>query len=337
MVALPSAVDRVWALVSGLPPGKRERREFMVLQAYIDDSGNEPNEPIYVLAGFIAPSEAWAKFSAEWQAALNEPPGLAYFKMKEAERLQDEFDRRKGWDERRRDDRLVTFCRIIQRHAIQRVHASIKHADFAKYIRTLPTPIRRSISNHPYYLLFHNLMLTVAAVRMSFGQQGKVDFIFDEQGSLGEDAVHYWNHFILSAMRGTRTDFTPYLGKRPKFEDEKEFLTLQAADLYAWQLRRNIADNQGQIIVLPRIPLAILNQISPIGSDIGENQIRLLGDNLKEFAHKYAQTNPDARLLGPGEGKSETFRKSAKKSAVKRKKKPTAPSLPSDSAGESPC
>jgi hypothetical protein len=282
---------------------------------------------------------AWAKFSAEWQAALDEPPGLAYFKMKEAERIQDEFDRRKGWDEKKRDNRLVTFCRIIQRHAIQRVHASMKNADFIKYIKPLPTPIRRSISNHPYYLLFHHIILTVAAVRMSFVQQGKVDFIFDEQGSLGEDAVHYWDNFILSAMRGTRTDFTPYLGKRPKFEDEKEFLPLQAADLYAWQMRRNIADNQGHIIVLPRIPLAILNQISPIGSDIGENQIRLLGDNLKEFALKYAQANPAARLLGPGEGKTETFRKSAKKSAQKRKKKPTSPSLASDPSAESesPC
>lgn len=313
MTAVSRAAEQIWALVSGLPRGERERREFMVLQAFIDDSGNEPTDPVYVLAGFVADSLAWAKFSDEWQAALDEPPRLAYFKMKEAERLQDEFDRRKGWNEKLRDDRLITFCRIIQKHAIYRVHVSLQHADFIKHIKSLETPIRRSVSNHPYYLLFHHLILTVAAVRLSFGASGKVNFIFDEQGSLGDDAVHYWNNFMVHALRSSGTDFTPHIGTRPKFENEKEFKPLQAADLYAWQLHRNIVDNLGSIIVLPRIPLALLNFISPIGNDIKENGLRSLGEALKDFAQGYVSANPDTTLFGPGERKTETFRKSAKK------------------------
>src|SRR5437868_7829681 len=102
-----TAADRVWAMVSGLPSGKRERRKLMVLQTYADDSGNEPTSPIFVLAGFIASYEEWAAFSDEWKAALAEPPGLDYFKMKEAERLHDQFSKRKGWTEKKRDDRLI--------------------------------------------------------------------------------------------------------------------------------------------------------------------------------------------------------------------------------------
>ena len=334
MAAISRAAEQIWALVSGLPRGERERREFMVLQAFIDDSGNEPSNPVYILAGFIADSAAWAQFSDEWQAALDEPPGLAYFKMKEAERLQDEFDRDKGWNEKLRDDRLVTFCRIIRKHAIYRVHVSLRHADFITHIKTLETPIRRSISNHPYYLLFHQLILTVAAVRMSLRETGKVDFVFDEQGSLGDDAVHYWNNFMVNALRGSATDFTPYIGKKPKFADEKEFKPLQAADLYAWQLHRNIVDNMGNIVVLPRIPLALLNFLSPIGNDIGENGLRILGGALRDFAQNFAKANPSTVLLGPGERRTETFRKSAKKG--QRRAKSTPPSS-APSSDESPC
>jgi hypothetical protein len=322
-------------LVSGLPRGERERREFMVLQAYIDDSGNEPNQHVYVLAGFIAPSDSWARFSDEWQAALNEPPALAYFKMKEAEWLQDEFSREKGWDERIRDGRLVTLCRIIQKYIVQRVHVSIGHTDFIQYIKPLATPIRRSLTTHPYYLLFHHLILTVAAFRMSFKQQDKIDFIFDEQGSLGDDAVYYWQHFMINALRASSTDFTPHIGKRPKFADEKEFKPLQVADFYAWQLRRNIIDNQGKIIVFPRIPLAMLNLISPIGNDIRENGLRLLGNALQNFAHSFVAANPGTVLLGPDEGRTETFRKSAKKR--KRQKLTSASAAAGPSSDESPC
>jgi hypothetical protein len=92
------AAESVWALVSGLPRGERERRLFMVLQAYVDDSGNSPNSHAFVLAGFAAPWGAWAKFCDDWQTVLNRPPGAAYFKAAEAFSLNDEFH--KGRDGR---------------------------------------------------------------------------------------------------------------------------------------------------------------------------------------------------------------------------------------------
>jgi hypothetical protein len=39
------------------------------------------------LGGFVAPVGRWLAFSDEWKAALNQPPALEYFKMKEAARL----------------------------------------------------------------------------------------------------------------------------------------------------------------------------------------------------------------------------------------------------------
>ena len=49
-----AAAAHVWVMVSGLPSGKREQRTLMVLRAFIDDSGNEPRDPFFVLGGFVA-------------------------------------------------------------------------------------------------------------------------------------------------------------------------------------------------------------------------------------------------------------------------------------------
>jgi hypothetical protein len=77
-----------------------------------------------------------------------------------------------------------------------------------------------------------------------------VDFIFDEQDDIGVEAQLTWSDFKQScqdAARAGRTDFRPYLGNRPDFRDEKKFLALQAADFYAWQVRRLFFDGTGYI------------------------------------------------------------------------------------------
>ena len=85
----------------------------MVLQAYVDDSGNSPDSHAFVLAGFVAPSEAWAKFCDDWQRVLDRPPGVAYFKAAQAFSLNDEFHKKKGWTRKLRDDAVRDFIDII--------------------------------------------------------------------------------------------------------------------------------------------------------------------------------------------------------------------------------
>ena len=92
-------------------------------QACVDDSGNEPTKPHFILAGFVAPAANWAALTKEWQAALDETPKLDYFKMHEAARLKEQFDPSNGWTEAKRDDRLITFTRIIRKHVGIRIHA----------------------------------------------------------------------------------------------------------------------------------------------------------------------------------------------------------------------
>lgn len=62
------ASDRVWAQVSGVAPSRSWKRLLVVLQAYIDDSRGD--DGTFVLAGYIATAESWAKFAGEWEELL---------------------------------------------------------------------------------------------------------------------------------------------------------------------------------------------------------------------------------------------------------------------------
>ena len=75
--------NHIRALLAGMSARARQQRVLVMLQAYIDDSGNG-DPPVYVLAGFVASSDEWEIFTDEWQALLDAPPRLEYFKMKEA-------------------------------------------------------------------------------------------------------------------------------------------------------------------------------------------------------------------------------------------------------------
>src|SRR5215208_2476822 len=117
-----TAAERVWAMVSGLPSGKRERRKLMVLQAYIDDSGSEPTDPLFVLGGFVSQAADWAVFSDEWKAVLDIPPTLEYFKMSEANSLREQFDPSRGWNEKLADIRVNLLCDVVCNHTRLATH-----------------------------------------------------------------------------------------------------------------------------------------------------------------------------------------------------------------------
>ena len=242
---MPRAADQVWALVSGLPSGQREARQLMVLQAYIDDSGNEPTSPIFVLAGFISTHQRWAAFSDEWQAALDEPPQLAYFKMAEAEHFREQFSKSRGWIVENRDARILKLANIIAKHAITRIHSAMLHESFDRWIRSIKNPSRNSAQDHPYFMLFHAIVQIISTLRVHAYNNDPCDIIFDEQGSLGLDAIYFWENLRknpAAIAKETAAAFANYFGKPPIFRNEKEFLPLQAADLYAWQLRRRFIE-----------------------------------------------------------------------------------------------
>lgn len=308
---------QVWRLVSGFPPGKRENRAIMILdpQAAIDDSGSEPQSPVFILGGFVASTKAWAAFSTEWQAALDEKPALEYFKMSEAARLQEQFARSKGWDEAKRDNRLITFARIIKKYAHLRIHASVRNDEFEKYIKSVPVPQRKLGIDSPYTLLFMQIILAMATGGDQFDLAGACDFVFDEQGAFSQEALAWWPNFKSGIDRLSKSDLPRYVGSPPIFRNDREFLPLQAADLYAWQIRQHHIQNR-VLLVPPNRLLRQFEDMAAIGRNYGENELKHLREVLLGGAKKFAVENPNVPLVHAGKTKSE------RKIARRRAKKP---------------
>jgi Protein of unknown function (DUF3800) len=93
----------------------------MVLQAYVDDSGNQPQSLFFVLGGFVTQTEKWAEFANDWQDALYKDPRIEYFKFNEAMGLKKQFDKGKGWNVEKVAKKLDALIDIILKYVQVRV------------------------------------------------------------------------------------------------------------------------------------------------------------------------------------------------------------------------
>lgn len=273
----------------------------MVYQAYIDDSGSEPQSQFFILGGFIASHEEWARFCDEWDSALKQPPALAYFKMTEAANLIGEFSPNKGWTEAGRDDRLITLARIVRKHAKVRVSALMPYEAFTKHITTIPASARTLSSDNPYCMLFLQTILAVATFGDRYGIDSACDFIFDEQVGFSGEVMRQWPQFKQILQTVPRSDIASFVGSPPIFRDEKKFLPLQAADLYAWQVRNYQASNariRNQTIMIPpsRV-LGVLEPIPEIFRPYSEPELSRLREHLLRIGEQFAREFPDIPLI----------------------------------------
>lgn len=271
-------------------------------QVYIDDSGSEPQSPVIVLAGFVADHDQWAKFSDEWDTALKEPPGLGYFKMTEAANMGGEFSEENGWTEPKRDDRVITLARIIAKYAKARVAAAMPYDAFMRHIGTIPASARSLSTDTPYPFLLLQTVMAVAVRGDLYGIDSPCDFIFDEQSGHQEEISKAWPQTrALIDRAATRSDISQRIGSPPIFRDDKNFLPLQAADLYAWQVRYNYVRNnavRGQTIIMPPTrEFRLLEPLPEINILYSEEALIRLREHLLKVGELFVKEYPDIPLI----------------------------------------
>lgn len=299
----------VWKLVSGLPSPEREAWRIMVLEAdtqfFGDDSGSEPTSRYFVLAGFISTAGRWAAFSDAWKAELDggpeiDPP-LEYFKSTEAAGLRDQFSDRRGWTPEMRDRKMLAFAEIAREAAIARVACYLRNDLFERHIKSLPIPERRLASDNPYILLQYNLVIATAVRGPQCGIEPPCDFIFDRQLGFEDETLRHWAGVREAAKQNPRADLSPWVKQPPLFREDKDFLPLQAADLYAWHLRRTVRQNE--VLWMPPAPaLKRLEPLPEISRWMDEEELIRLRDYLIRMGRKVAQLNPDVPFVHASKG-----------------------------------
>lgn len=282
--------DSVLALVSGLPRPRWEAWRFMVMQAFVDDSGSDLQDRFFILAGFVASPDQWLAFTADWQKALDSKPRLEYFKSNEAYGLKDQFDKNRGWTEEKRDRRIVDLAAVIQKHVPERFSVAVGNKEFERCLGGIPIRNRVRLLDNPYFWLFCQLMLIVAAFHSTKKNIDRCNFIFDDQGKVGEQSRKWWNTFKQGALRTSNFDFTPFLGSPPTFESDICFPPLQAADLLAGQIRRQTRSEK--IIILPSTAQRILDRMSGIFKIYGLKELMDARNDMLRYAAAVEKKEP---------------------------------------------
>jgi hypothetical protein len=202
----------------------------MVLQAFIDESFSDEE---FVLAGHIATAESWANFAKEWEqllpafGTLNDQ-GKYHFKMSEMAQSSE------------RMDRVPAFYKVIEDHIITSISARVNlpdfegaHERFASSASRMNWTVNLGLWTNPYFVAFRVLLDGFHTHRKNFDSIPigvKIDFIFDERAEKTA-ILQAWGDYLEN--REDRDQF----GAAPRFENDQEFLPLQAADLWAWWAR----------------------------------------------------------------------------------------------------
>src|SRR5579872_7217880 len=201
----------------------------MTFQAFIDESYTEGST--YVLGGYIASEETWAKFSEDWRKLLPKSvagkDGQFRFKMREMAAYG-------------RMARVPEFYAIIEKYDLFSVSCKIDVTDVERSKERISVDNLRiywGYTDNPYSLSFRCLMdmfHTNRPLLNSFFPPGqKIDFIFDERKEK-KKILAMWDDYL----RDRPSEVREYYGAHPRFEDDRDFIQLQAADFWVWWVRK---------------------------------------------------------------------------------------------------
>jgi hypothetical protein len=195
-----------------------------MIQAYFDESGTDAQSPITCVAGYLFKSDQCLLFDAEWKAILNRH-GIKYFHMTECAHGTGQFDA-KSKDERVEiEKRLIG---IIKRRAEIGIVTSVCRSDFAQF--SVPEWRHRG---GEYILCLQWCLAGVAAWVAKHGLKGKISYFFEAGHRLESRANQAMNWLARQPLSGE------CLYHSHTFIQKEAALALQAADLLAWQWRRD--------------------------------------------------------------------------------------------------
>lgn len=222
-----SPSDGIRALVCGYPHRYWAGKILVMLEAFIDDSSSESGDRRLFLAGYVGTATEWIKFADAWDRDLRANPSIDYFHMVEAQNLRGQF---LGWSERARDRKVLNLAKIISSHDLWSIQCSVSRDDYIRIIR----PVAPRGLGNPYFECFFATIVSLARFHHQQGITTPVDFVFDEQGGLGAEAVMMYEY-----VKGFQLpEVAAMLGSTPIFRDDRKVVPLQAADMLAWHVRR---------------------------------------------------------------------------------------------------
>jgi hypothetical protein len=217
-------------------------RLVMILTAYFDDSGTHAGSEAVAVAGYIATTEAWSAFEAEWRRALDDY-GLTHFHM------ADYSNRAKAYAYWQETQRLIRFNRlvdIINSHDMGIFGTVIATEPFNRIFSAKAKRHCGGAYGLAAVMNFMEVSKKVSAVNEEHGWDAWVAYVY-ESGTVGAGQVLK----VFQANKNNPKQEQEWRLLSLRFEDKRKFVPLQAADILAYELYRHLPRQLG---VDPRPP-----------------------------------------------------------------------------------
>jgi hypothetical protein len=203
---------------------------MLMLQVYVDETESFGSPPVFILAGYVAPAEQWARFSDGWQSALEMPPRVACFKVRDALRQRGAFY---GWSKARCDERIALFRGLIERFVTAEIAVAFRTDHFRRVFGSWA-----GRSKDPYFFANANLPPILVRALDALGlPREPIDFIFDNKVMHKDRVMMGWEQANKAPLQTNPLDLGRILLNPPTFRDDATVLPLQAADMHATMMR----------------------------------------------------------------------------------------------------
>jgi hypothetical protein len=207
--------------------------------AYFDESWDEKQQKILVIAGIMGLAYQWEKVEWRWQSLLDKYE-IAYYRATEAETANGQFDkppyRTPGVPVSAEQFKLLQ--EVKDEFFIAATSGKVSGAAIGIPIQVFnevaDTPQKLAqFGGTPYYICAHITMISLlVAVRHVMHAKDLVVFRFDRQKDFESEMKRV--HADLEKPGG---EYRPQIGSI-RFEDKKKLLPLQVADTLAYECRK---------------------------------------------------------------------------------------------------
>lgn len=136
----------------------------------------------------------------------------------------------RGWSIEAKDAKILGLARVIRHFKPVSIHCSISRRD-VKALMKGKVPYGFA---DPYGYVFSGIMVPLAHHQVQHSLNVPIDFIFDEQGGIGEEAKFWYKRIRDMQPRAVRN-----VCPRTVVQERQICVPLQAADMLAWHIWRN--------------------------------------------------------------------------------------------------
>jgi Protein of unknown function (DUF3800) len=201
-----------------------QKRYFIVLVCYLDDSGEE-KEPIIACAGYLSFADEWQKFEAEAREFFN-LEGVEYLHTLDLYHRHNQF---KGWDTSRTLKFAHNFFSILSKHVGSGFEFSVLKSRFREMKAAHGVKREGSAFAFCFKGIFDQIVKDDGFLSVINEPWIDLSFVVETGNKNNQNVMDTFNYY---------KSIDPNRFRSLSFDDKKKRIALQAADFLAYYSRR---------------------------------------------------------------------------------------------------